>query len=90
MWATDSDLKVGTQVVYVPTHADGDSEHPDCEEGFITSVQPGFAFCRYWSKTHGGLRTLANSERTPICALVVKATHPQSQVDSFLAREGYI
>lgn len=73
----------GTQIIYVPTHANGDINHPDCVAGFITSVRmaPGMdvAFCRYWNKA-GELRTKANSEATPIENLVVKDTVPQIKV----------
>jgi hypothetical protein len=80
----------GIQIIYVPTHAEGDINHPDCETGFITSVvirKPvierlpvtRIAFCRYWNKS-GELRTKANSEATPIESLVVKDTVPQAKV----------
>lgn len=83
-------MERGTQVIYVPSHANGDEMHPDCESGFITSTQPGFAFCRYWHKGQPGkLRTTANSERTPICAIVVQDTVPQKIVDATLRSIGY-
>ena len=63
------DLQPGTQIAYVPTHANGDLSHPDVEFGFVTSVRGDVAFCRYWSKGDG-LRTTANSEATPISLLV--------------------
>ena len=84
-------MKVGTQVIYVPTHAEGDLAHPDCEEGFITSIKGDHAFCRYWSKYHlGELRTKANSELTPIACLVEADTHYQSEVFSLLWKLGYL
>lgn len=87
--ATPDELALGTQVVYMPQHANEDPNHPDCEEGFVTSVKGGHAYVRYWSKTHQGLRTLANGELTPICALIVKETHPQHVVDHLLQQLGY-
>jgi hypothetical protein len=80
-------LKRGTQIIYVPGHADGDLDHPDCEEGFITSakLRLNMVFCRYWSKHHlGELRTKANSEGTPIKCIVIQDTHPQTEVDALL------
>lgn len=75
------------QIVYVPNHAQGNTMHPDCERGFVTSVKPelGIAFCRYWSKLEAGaLRTLANSEATPIGNLVEQDSVPQRLVDLWL------
>jgi hypothetical protein len=81
------ELKRGTQIIYVPTHADGWANHPDCEEGFVTSVRGDTAFCRYWSKlyAHPVLRTKANSEGTPIENIVVHKSVPQSAVDNCLS-----
>ena len=78
-------MKRGTQIVYVPSHASG-INHPDCEEGFVTSIRGNTVFCRYWSKVTSGimLRTRANSEGTPIENIVVCDTHPQSTVDEWL------
>ena len=74
-------MKRGTQIIYVPMHAEGNTEHSDCEAGFVTSLRKDFAFCRYWSKHHPGeLRTKANSEATPLDCLVVKDTRPQTEV----------
>lgn len=77
-------LQSGTQIIYVPDHAEGDAEHPDCEQGFVTSVRGDMAFCRYWSNAHEGLRTLANSEATPIRNLVVRDTRPQHVIDQWM------
>jgi len=62
-------MNVGTQIVYIPTHAEGDVTHPDCEFGFIfgSSHNSGDKayFCRYWRKRQPGvLRTTACSELT--------------------------
>lgn len=64
-------MKPLTQIAYIPAHANGDIAHPDVEFGFVTSLRKDAAFCRYWRKGHPGeLRTLANSELTPIENLV--------------------
>lgn len=79
------DLQRGTQIIYVPTHAEGNENHPDCERGFVTSVKPDAAFCRYWSKYHPGeLRTKMNSELTPLDCLVVKKSVADSKVEQAL------
>lgn len=83
---TSDDLKRGTQIIYVPAHANGDPDHPDCVAGFVTSVQAGFVFCRYWRRDLVDLRTKANSERTPVCALVVKDSVPQKRVKWMLKK----
>ena len=78
-------MKPGTQIIYVPMHAEGDTEHPDCQAGFVTSLRDDFAFCRYWSKHHPGeLRTKANSEATPLDCLVIQDTRPQAEVNQAL------
>ena len=79
-------LTRGTQILYVPMHAHGDTQHPDVETGFVTSVRGEVVFCRYWSKyTPGELRTKANSEGTPVDALVERWSVPQAQVTAALA-----
>ena len=53
----------GTQIAYIPNHANGTVLHDDVEFGFVTSSNAGTVFCRYWSKYYPGeLRTKANSE----------------------------
>ncbi|MBD3260428.1 MAG: hypothetical protein GF334_01900 [Candidatus Altiarchaeales archaeon] len=75
-------MQLGTQIIYVPMHADGDINHPDCEAGFVTSVRGDTVFCRYWSKYHPNeLRTKANNEGTPLSRIVEKDTVPQRQVE---------
>ena len=74
-------LRVGTQIIYVPDHADGSLSHPDCQPGFVTSVSKDGVFCRYWSKHDPStLRTKANSELTPRRLLVIVDTRPQEEV----------
>lgn len=37
----------GTLVRYVPLHAHGDADHPDCEDGVVTSVRGAVVFVRF-------------------------------------------
>jgi hypothetical protein len=76
----------GTQIILVPSHADGNVEHEDCEVGFVTSVSPsGTVFCRFWSKRNPGmLRTVANSEGCSPDDLIAKDTTLQTIVDAKL------
>lgn len=82
------ELKRGTQIIYVPGHADGDINHPDCERGFVITDNGGSAFCRYFSKNTliGNLRTIANSELTPKDCLIIKDTYNQKLVDLWIER----
>ena len=42
-----TDADIGRHVIYIPPHAKGDREHPDCEVGFITSVRADLVFVNY-------------------------------------------
>ena len=80
----------GKQIVYVPTHADGDIYHRDCEYGFVTSdmkTDGEAVFCRYWYPFPNSdeLRTKRNGEGTKLIDLVVMETHPQELVDGIIA-----
>jgi hypothetical protein len=80
-------MEPGTQIAYVPTHARDDLDHPDVEFGFVVSViaHKGFAFCRYWRKGEPGvLRTVANSEGTPLDRIHVIDSVDQKIVDDLL------
>lgn len=78
-------LQRGTQVAYIPRHARGDINHRDVQFGFVTSVRGDAAFCRYWSNFDSRqLRTVANSELTPLDLLVLYSTHPQTEIDLIL------
>ena len=83
-------LARGTQILYVPTHADGDTKHADCEAGFVWGRwEDGGCgvYCRYWNKhSLGELRTGAGSELTPRALLVVLDTVPQGQVNAALQK----
>jgi len=59
-------FKQGDEIIYIPYHANGDKNHPDCERGFVTSIKGDTIFCRFYIKNGKsdfyGLRTIANSE----------------------------
>jgi len=77
-------LTRGKQIIYVPMHANG-PEHLDAEEGFVTSVDGDFAYCRFWHPDRPNqLRTVANSERTPVENLVIQDTRPAYLVRQML------
>jgi hypothetical protein len=73
-------LKRGTQIAYVPLHAKNNIGHPDVQFGFVTSVRGDTVFCRYWSKSHHGLRTTANSEGAYKNMIVEYTSRPQEDV----------
>lgn len=66
-------LEPGDQVAYIPLHAYGNINHPDVEFGFVARMHAGgeFAYVRYWRRgSPGELRTVDNSECTPVGQLV--------------------
>ena len=81
------DFKVGEQIAYIPSHADG-LDHPDVEYGFITKVEPDNLWCRFWYPT-GELRTIRNSELTPKRNVIRHTTKPQTEVTESLINLGY-
>jgi len=83
-------LLPGTQIIYVPNHADEDKTHPDCEFGFVTSIGDNHAFCRYFFKENLGMgrtepRTVANSEAAPFDNILVLDHMDQVYVDRWMA-----
>lgn len=75
----------GTQIAYIPMHAEGNIDHPDVEFGFVTSQREGAHFCRYWCAGHlGELRTVACSELTPDDCLVEHESVAQAVVEKWL------
>ena len=42
-----NDFKKGDRVIYIPSHASGDKQHPDCEKGVVSSVSQAFVFVKY-------------------------------------------
>ena len=78
-------MKPGTQIAYIPLHAEGDINHPDVEFGFVVSKRGDAHFCRYWRRGHlGELRTVANSELTPTNNLVEYKSVSQDVVDNLV------
>jgi len=77
----------GTQIAYIPAHANRDINHPDVEFGFVTSQRQGVYFCRYWRKGElGELRTTSNSELTPNEYLVEHQSAEQGIVDKLISQ----
>lgn len=92
-------LKRGTQILYIPSHINVVSDeyigYPSgIQPGFVTSGpnEHGEYFCRYWRiGVKGGvkgaipqLRTVANSELTPVANIMVKDTMSQEIVEKAL------
>lgn len=86
-------MQPGTQVVYIPNHAQNDATHPDCEYGFVTSVSEKnhTAFVTYFRKgTQNLKRTLrlddirsrSASECTPLENLKPFTFATQKNIDS--------
>jgi hypothetical protein len=78
-------MKPGTQVVFVPTLANGDINHPDCLPGFIAGPPIGRSiYVYFWREIGVSLRTtkpqLTDSEH-----LVVVDSVEQAIVDRLLA-----
>lgn len=42
-----SDFKHGDLVTYIPHHACGNKNHPDCEHGVVSSKNDTFVFVKY-------------------------------------------
>lgn len=42
-----SDFRKCQRVLYVPTHAHGDLDHPDCKRGVVSSVNDWWVFVKY-------------------------------------------
>ncbi len=40
-------FRKGVRVVYVPTHAHQDLNHPDCEYGVVSSINDKFVFVKF-------------------------------------------
>jgi hypothetical protein len=48
---TLADFRRGDRVRYIPNHAHGDSHHPDCQTGTVTSVSVMYVFVRFKGET---------------------------------------
>ena len=85
------EFEQGTQIAYIPNHADGDINHHDVEFGFVTSRRGDRVFCRYWIKGRiGTLRTTANSECTPAENLVEHKSVDPRIIEYLLDVAGYL
>lgn len=84
--ATKRNLKVGTQIIYVPNHVKvADIMHTDIQFGFVTSVKKDAAFCRFYSTYDmTTLRTTLCSELAMIDNLYLLRTMDDSWVQYWL------
>lgn len=72
----DKGIRVGTQIAFIPPHADGDITHMDVEFGFVAwmTEKGGACLCRFWrADMPGVLRTTTCSEGVDTAYLVVLA-----------------
>ncbi len=37
----------GDHVLYIPSHANGDAKHKDCQRGVVSSINNSFVFVKY-------------------------------------------
>lgn len=84
-----TDVPIGTQIAYIPNHANKNIEHADVEFGFIMrkSVTGRAYFCRFWLKQEpytNLLRTNANSESVDIRNLYLYDSHDQQRIIDIL------
>ena len=81
-------MKIGTQIAYLPDHANGDLNHPDVEFGFVSTLHRNGkdVFCRYWKKGEEGevLRTLSCSELTPKRNIIMHNSTSRLKVEAAL------
>lgn len=47
------DFQVKEEVIYVPNHAHRDTEHPDCENGIVSSAEGTGPSQKVWVKYKG-------------------------------------
>jgi len=79
------EISIGQRVRYIPTHAKGNANHPDCEDGIVRSFNPqGKPFVVYDNAVRGVLDTLEKAERwTAACTdpadLTALETTPTTQ-----------
>jgi hypothetical protein len=52
-WAMAERFPEGKRVRYIPAHAHGDPNHPDCEDGIVSTTNDKFVFVRYGGRAHG-------------------------------------
>lgn len=47
---TLADFAKGDLVRYIPSHAEGNKDHPDCENGVVSSTNDKYVFVKYDNK----------------------------------------
>jgi hypothetical protein len=52
-WSLSERYPDGLRVRYVPHHAHGDKNHPDCEDGIVSSCNAKYVFVRYGGRLSG-------------------------------------
>ena len=83
--------KIGQQIAYVPTHAQGDVNHPDVEFGFVTSQKGARVWCRFYrNPSTTDLRTKLNSEPCSARDLKEHILHNSSIIERKLRELGYL
>jgi hypothetical protein len=81
----EEEMNPGTQVAYIPLHANDNFDHPDVEFGFVVKQENNGYFCKYWHKGRvGELRTINNSEFTYGHFLVEHDSVSQDMVDGLI------
>jgi len=83
------DFTPGDLIRFIPMHANGNKEHPDCEDGIVTSVTCTTVFCRFvfnasFGKSAGRWRTIANSEACHPKDLIKIVPHQEWKQDGGL------
>lgn len=69
-------FRIGQRVRYIPGHAHGDRNHPDCEDGIVRSFNAdGHPFVVYDNATRGEMLTL-----TLAAPWTAACTHPSDLV----------
>lgn len=72
-----TDFKEGDRVIYMPTHALGDSTHEDCETGVVSSTNSSHVFVKFdkalerfgWAGTTAQACRLSSLEKRKIKVL---------------------
>jgi len=42
-----AEFEKGQKVTYIPHHAENDENHPDCQDGVVSSTNEKFVFVKY-------------------------------------------
>ena len=50
---TVDDFTCKEGVIYIPNHAGGDTSHPDCEVGYVSSKNDAFVFVQFPNQLQG-------------------------------------